>query len=625
MAKVSCGSVIRRLGVLEDPGTAGCLVRFPDDPERLFWLTAGHVLVGRKANQFDPVEAKDLPGQTVGVLFGWTLLGGETTVDAALVHVDPALVSPEIGPLGAPKGINLEPQVGDRLTIFAMGARRTGTIQHLDADKSINVVGPDYEQDGVTYHKQILCSNFSDSGCSGAIALDDANKIVGMVVAGDDATTVVTPIAAVLRHPDWGEGDPLEIATSIPSTAKGPLLRPPVPPPPAVRPSADAADIPKPRADIALEAALRTSLRLNEIGDATPYRLFFAAKGASGASFGSMQGDMAAGQQAVQDTFRRALAAAGLPDAEITTFAQHLSVNLIQNPLSPEETQRINAALDSPAGRILVDQMDKAIFAEVRQELDRCVAAAVASGRIIAPKAQIYIALWINMTGPPTLLLTWLSGEDVHMASVVPKPGLIVDGSAMEDYLRATDFFTENPGNLPHILQCAAAGAALLGPATTPGSASPVRAVRVSADQGININATPAIQQLVAIVGEASRILPDGHRVVVTSTLRPGAIVAGTSGPSQHASGNAIDIAIVTPSEARLANKGNDETGLYRELAIAAFHANQRLFPDRSGQLAWGGNFTTGPVDGPRDLMHFDYGGDRGRFGSLAKEASGKG
>jgi hypothetical protein len=625
MPKISCGSVIRRLGVLDDPGTAGCLVRFPDDPEKLFWLTAGHVLVGRAAKQFDPVEAKDLPGQTAGVLFGWTRagLGEEITVDAALVHVDPELVSAGIGPLGVPKGTNLDPKLGDRLTIFAMGAQRSGTIQQLEADKPARMVGPDFEQQ-VTYRKQIVCSNFSDNGCSGAIALDDSGSVVGMVVAGDGATfTLVTPISAILGHPDWGEGDPLEIANAVPPTAKGPSLTPPVPPPPIVRPSSDAGDILPPRADSALEAALRTALRLNEIGDASPYRLSFAAKGASGASFGFLQGDMAARQPVVHDTFRRALTAAAISDAEITALAQRLSVHLIQNPLSPDDTLRINAALDAPAGRALVDQMDTTIFAEVRQQLDNCVAAAVGSGRTIAPKAQIYMVLWINMSGPPTVLLTWLSGQDVSLTRVVPKPRQIVDAAAMEDYLRATDFFAENPGNLPHILQCAAAGAALLGPAAPLGLAAPVRVVRLSADPGININATPAIQQLVAIVSEASRVLPNGHRVVVTSTLRPGATVAGTGGPSQHATGNAIDIAIIGPDGARIPNKGSDESGLYRQLAIAAFHANQRLFPSRSGQLAWGGNFTTGPAEGPRDLMHFDYGGDRGRFGSLAREASG--
>jgi hypothetical protein len=94
--------------------------------------------------------------------------------------------------------------------------------------------------------------------------------------------------------------------------------------------------------------------------------------------------------------------------------------------------------------------------------------------------------------------------------------------------------------------------------------------------------------------------------------------VAGTGGISRHATGEAIDVEIFDAQGQRIPNKGRDTTGLYRQLAIDAYHANDRLFPQRHGQLAWGGNFTTGPVNGPRDLMHFDYGGDRGRFGLLA-------
>jgi hypothetical protein len=46
----------------------------------------------------------------------------------------------------------------------------------------------------------------------------------------------------------------------------------------------------------ALENALRSAVRFNEISDETPYRLSFAGKGTSGGSFGFMQGDLAAGQ-----------------------------------------------------------------------------------------------------------------------------------------------------------------------------------------------------------------------------------------------------------------------------------------------------------------------------------------
>src|SRR5947207_7637315 len=141
MAKIPCGSVIRPLGAVDDPGSAGCLVQFPDDESKLFWLTAGHVLVGQSAKQFDPVEAKDLPGRTIGELFTWTSLNGVTTTDAALVQVDPELVLPNIGTLGVPMGTNVDPQVGATLTIFAMGQVRSGRIQQIGVDKPIQMVG----------------------------------------------------------------------------------------------------------------------------------------------------------------------------------------------------------------------------------------------------------------------------------------------------------------------------------------------------------------------------------------------------------------------------------------------------------------------------------------------------
>jgi hypothetical protein len=365
-----------------------------------------------------------------------------------------------------------------------------------------------------------------------------------------------------------------------------------------------------------LQAALRRAVRLNEIGDASPYKLSFAGKGNSGASFGFMQGDLAAGQPIARTAFRQALAAAGISATKISSLMRSLSAPLIENPLDASDTKLVNDALDASAGRTQVNTMDEQIFEDVCAELDKCIATAGASGKTIDPKAQIYMLLWINMTGPPTFLLDWLSGKIVTMAKPVPAAQTTVDGSAMEDFLRATSFFSENPGNLPHIIQSAAAGASLLESTGSTG------AVRLSANPGINLEETESIKQLAAIVGEASKALPDGFHVTVTSALRKGATVAGTGGRSQHADGNAIDIKIINLNGQEIPNRGTDSTHLYQLLAIAAFHANERMFPARSGHLAWGGNFTTGPVDGPRDLMHFDYGGDRGRFGSLAQEAS---
>ena len=212
--------------------------------------------------------------------------------------------------------------------------------------------------------------------------------------------------------------------------------------------------------DNALKPALRMALRLHEIGDSSPYRLSFAAKGVSGASFGFMQGDLAANQPGVQKTFHDALAAAGVSEAKIKSLTQQLSVHLISNPLTAADTKLVNDALLASKG--LVDAMDEDILQGVYGSLDQCTQTATGAGRTIAPKALIYMALWINMSGPPTSLLKWLAGKNPGLTKPIPKAGAVVDGPAMETYLQATSYYSENPHNFPHILQCAAAGAALL-------------------------------------------------------------------------------------------------------------------------------------------------------------------
>ena len=387
----------------------------------------------------------------------------------------------------------------------------------------------------------------------------------------------------------------------------------------------------------ALTRALRLALRTNEIGDDTPYRLYFAGKGNSGASFGFTQGDLAAGQAVVRDTFRNALAAANVAAGQITSFTNRLSVHLTQNPLGSAETSLVNGALASAKGRPLVDAMDEAIFETVCKELDKCVASAQRAGRIIDPEAQIYMLLWINMSGEPTELLDWLEGRPVNLANPVAPPGGTVTVGDIENYLRATKFFSENPRNFNRlqtvIVEAASELEGTMGVAgNEPGDATGTDRAgsddagsagvpRLSAARSdVDLRATRAIQQLVTIVGEATKSLPDGFRVVVNSTFRPGSLVAGTGGTSQHALGNAIDVQIIDPQGQPIPNKGQDDTGLYRHLAVAAFHANASKFPERQGQLAWGGNFTTGPANGPRDLMHFDYAGDRGRFGNSRRK-----
>jgi len=214
--------------------------------------------------------------------------------------------------------------------------------------------------------------------------------------------------------------------------------------------------------DPTLEKALLTALRFHEIGSETPYKLFFAGKGKSGASFGFMQGDLAAGQGVVKRTFQDALEAAGFAAGTIKSLMLRLSVHLLLNPLSKSETRDVNAALSSKAGKKLVDAMDKEIAAQVLEDLDLCIGTAAGANRKIAPAAQLYVAMWINMTGKPTKLLTWLKGGDPHLSKKLPKIGPVVDVAAIEGYLQATDYYTQNPRNFKHLQESAAKGKAEL-------------------------------------------------------------------------------------------------------------------------------------------------------------------
>jgi hypothetical protein len=213
-----------------------------------------------------------------------------------------------------------------------------------------------------------------------------------------------------------------------------------------------------------LKPALRAALRDHEIGSDTPYRLYFAAKGKSGASFGFMQGDLAAGQPEVGTTFRAAMAAASIPAAAIDSLQRRLSVHLLGNPLGVTEQDQVNAAL--LASRDLVDAMDESILAKVYDGLDTCISKAHAAGSSISPEGQIDIALWINMSGAPTKLLTWLEGGDPGLHTAIPAAGPVVDQTAMETYLRATDYFSENPRNFAQLQASVAAGMADMTPVT---------------------------------------------------------------------------------------------------------------------------------------------------------------
>jgi lysozyme family protein len=229
MARVQCGTSVR-YGAYPQ-GSGGCLLRFLDAPTRVLLLTAGHVVLPTSAQQGDPIENLSLPGQAFGKLRTWTTLAGDTTVDAALIWVDPALVDPGVLGLGAVTGINTQPVKGQALRLVTRdgGPVRETEIDQLGYDIQLSAAGPDWPL-AQLYRNQILCNPpISLDGDSGAVMLDTDNRVVGMLVGGAEGVgDLVTPIAAILNHPDW-KGQ-LELVTAIGTDAVSPFAATVTPP-----------------------------------------------------------------------------------------------------------------------------------------------------------------------------------------------------------------------------------------------------------------------------------------------------------------------------------------------------------------------------------------------------------
>lgn len=205
----------------------------------------------------------------------------------------------------------------------------------------------------------------------------------------------------------------------------------------------------------ALKPALMQALKVHEIGrNGDPYEISFAILGRSGASFGAMQGDLAKGGDFVRQTLRDVLQAQGVPNTD--GILRKLAVPLTGNPLTHAEQAAVDAALHAERGK--VNAMDERIASEVFDGLDACIAAAKRGGRTIDPRVQLYIAMWINMTGKPSTILDWLVGSSAR----VPAPGNPVSVADIERYLLSTKYYTEHARNFRHLQESVADGAALL-------------------------------------------------------------------------------------------------------------------------------------------------------------------
>ena len=214
--------------------------------------------------------------------------------------------------------------------------------------------------------------------------------------------------------------------------------------------------------DPALLPAISAALRQNEIGNASPYVLLsYADKGSSGGSFGVCQGDVHADPLA-RTTLQNVLEAANLDSATVTRIVSAVAQPCPHgSPLDRADQDAADNALASAKGQPLVDAMDNTILQRILGQLDSCIAAAQSAAETLDPGAQISIALWVNMSGPPTTLLGWVKGENVD--NVPPPTAATVTRADLERYLNGTEYFKANPENMVSFEASVDTGLKLLG------------------------------------------------------------------------------------------------------------------------------------------------------------------
>ena len=119
---------------------------------------------------------------------------GNNTVDCALAKpLSPDLVSPDILNIGVPTGVGLVTlgtplQKMGRTTGYTMGQ-----ITQLDVTVTV-----DYGGKLGTFRNQLMAGGMSQGGDSGSAVLDMNKRVVGLLYAGSNTTTILNPIQNVL-------------------------------------------------------------------------------------------------------------------------------------------------------------------------------------------------------------------------------------------------------------------------------------------------------------------------------------------------------------------------------------------------------------------------------------------
>lgn len=119
----------------------------------------------------------------------------QNRVDAALARVpDKSLLNPAIIDIGGPPRGITEPELGMPVVKSGRTSGLTeGQVRQIDVTVNVR-----YGERQARYVNQIMVSPFSQPGDSGSLVLDYERQAVGLLFAGSEHVTVVSPIELVL-------------------------------------------------------------------------------------------------------------------------------------------------------------------------------------------------------------------------------------------------------------------------------------------------------------------------------------------------------------------------------------------------------------------------------------------
>lgn len=194
---------------------------------------------------------------------------------------------------------------------------------------------------------------------------------------------------------------------------------------------------------------IQAALLQNECGGNKDlaYQPSFAGTAKSGLSFGEYQNDASANPEAFS-TLRRILDAASTRIDQIGRITGVAAKPCTAESFMPNDLAVIRAAFQSVQGKYQIDSLDNQTWIQLLGYLTACKSLIQPLGRSIDSDAQIAIVLWCNMSGPPTLLKTWLMGKDVYLnGETIEAPGNLVTSDDVFRYLDQMAFFQDHPQN----------------------------------------------------------------------------------------------------------------------------------------------------------------------------------